>query len=166
MNTKRRFLIALLTSTLAVGTIPQAVPGGQFGGKHGGERSAEHMQKRLDHMAQELGLSDAQKQQVKALFENKRNNMKPQHEERKALHERMAQLDPTASDYDQKLAEIANTKSELSRQRTISKGQTRKQMAQILTPEQQVKLKELRKNRKGGGKRRGHGKKWGEGQPS
>jgi Spy/CpxP family protein refolding chaperone len=71
----------------------------------------------------------------------------------------MNQLDPTASDYDAKLAEVANTKAAMSRERTLAKGDIRKQMAQILTPEQQAKMKAFQKERRGGGFRRGFGKR-------
>lgn len=167
MNTKRLFLTSVLASTLMVGTAAYASPEGgrHFGGKYDGKPSAEMIQKRLDRMAEKLGLSDVQKQQVKVLRDNKRNNMESLREQGKTLHEQMAQLDPNASDYDQKLAEIANTRAELVRSRTIAKGETRKQMAQILTPEQQAKMKEMRKNRKGGF-RRGLGKRHGEGRSS
>jgi len=173
MNTKRIFLTtsfasAVLASTMVLGTAAYASPNGgkhcggkHGGGKHGGKPTVEMMQKRLDRMAYKLGLSDAQKQQLITLKENKRNNMKPLREQGRALSKQIAQLDPKASDYDQKLAGIANTKAELTRSKIIAKGEMRKQMANILTPEQQAKMKELRKNRKGGsrhgkGKRHGH----------
>ncbi len=158
MNTKRLFLTSLLASTMVIGTAAYASPdGGKWKGKHGGKPTAEMMQKRLDKMAEKIGLSDGQKQQVKALFESKKSEREAKRAEYKALQEQMSQLDPTASDYDAKLASIANTKAELSRQKTIEKGEMRKQMALILTPEQQVKMKEMRK----GGKRHGFGKRSG-----
>lgn len=166
MNTKRLFITSVLASTLAIGTAAYASPGGgkscggKYGGKHSGKPTAEMMQKRFDRMAGKLELNDAQKQQLKALFDNKQTSRESQKTERDALREQMSQLDPTASDYDQKLAEYANTKSELVRQKTIEKGDMRKQMAQILTPEQRAKMKEMRESRKGGF-RRGHGKKFG-----
>ena len=168
MNTKRLFLTSLIASTIAIGTAAYAAPHGgkHCGGKHGGKPSAEMMQKRLDRMAEKLGLNDAQKQKVKALKENKRNSMKPLREQGKALREQMAQLDPRASDYDQKLAEIANTRAELTRSKTMTKGDIRKQMAQILTPEQQAKMKEMRKNRKGGFRRGFDKRHGGEGRSS
>jgi Spy/CpxP family protein refolding chaperone len=76
----------------------------------------------------------------------------------------MSQLDPTASDYDAKLAEVANIKAAMSSERTLAKGEMRKQMAQILTPEQQAKMKAFKKERRGGGFRRGFGKRHGENQ--
>jgi len=170
MNTKRLFLTSLLASSLVIGTAAYASSGSgkscggkHGGGKHAGKPTAEMMQKRLDRMAGKLDLNDAQKQQLKALFDNKQANRESKKAERDALQEQMSQLDPTADDYDQKLADFANTKSELVRQKTIAKGEMRKQMAQILTPEQQAKMKEMRKGRKGGS-RHGHGKRMGKNQ--
>ena len=146
MNTKRLFITSLLASTLVMGTVAYASP---EGGKHfSGKPSPEKMQKRLDRMAQKLGLSDGQKQQVKALRENRRNNMKPLRQQRRALRKKMAQLDPKATSFDQSVAEIANTKAELTRSMTIARGESRKQMAQILTSEQLEKMKQMRGNRK------------------
>ena len=176
MNIKRLFLTtsftsAVLASTMVIGTSAYASPNGgkncgakHGGGKHAGKPTAEMMQKRLDKMSENLGLNADQQQQVQALFESKEGNREAQRAERKALHEQMRQLDPRASDYDAKLAEVANTKAALSRQRTVAKGEMRKQMAQILTPEQQAKMKAFKQQRKGGGFRHGKGKRYGEDQ--
>ncbi len=154
MNTKRTFstivLTTLLASTLVIGTSAYASPEGgkHFKGKPSPELMQKKAQKRLDRMAKKLGLSDEQKQQVKALRENRRNSMKPLRQQRKSLRKQMALLDPKASDFDQNVAEIANTKAELTRSMTIARGESRKQMAQILTTEQLVKMKEIRGKRK------------------
>ncbi len=151
MNTTR-LLSSLLVSTLAISSVAQASPEGHYFKKHG-KPSAERIQKRFDRMAKKLDLSDVQKQQIKALKENRRNSMKPLREQRKELRGQMATLNPRASDYDQNVAEIANTKAELTRSMTIARGSSRKQMATILTVEQQAKLKKMRANRRGGFRR-------------
>ena len=124
---------------------------------------AERMQKRLDRMATKLGLSDEQKTKVQALKQNSRNEIKPLRNEQRALRKEIRQLDPSATDYAAKLADAANRQAELTRQMTIAKGTKRQQMANILTPEQLAKKKEMRANRKDGfGKRmhrKHHGKK-------
>jgi len=163
MNTKRLFITSMLASTLAIGTSVYASPfgGKNCGGKKGGKPSAEMMEKRFDRMGAKLGLSDEQKEQMKSFRENKKNSMRSLRDQKKSLREQMRQLDPKADDYDQKLAEIANTKAELTRSMTIARGESRKQMAQILTPEQQEKMQEMRKYKKGG-HHRGFGKRHGE----
>ncbi len=158
MNTKQLFLTTLLASAFVIGTSAYASP---EGGKHhmNGKPSPERIQKRLDRMAKNLGLSDDQKQQVKALRENRKNNMKPLRQQRRALRKQMAELDPKASSFDKKVAEIANTKAELTRSMTIARGESRKQMAQILTSEQLEKMKQLRAKRKAFRRGMKHGKK-------
>jgi len=80
--------------------------------------------------------------------QNSRNEMKPLRFEKRALRKELRNLDPSASDYSAKLADIANRKAEIVRQMTILRGSKRQQIVQILTPEQQAKFKEMRKNRK------------------
>lgn len=158
---KRNFLIgSAVAGIVALSSIAYAGPSCKHGGgKHGeysAEQKAEYMQKRLDRMATKLGLSETQKTQVQALMQNHRNTMKPLRDEKRALREEMKALDPVATDYADKLAGIANRKGELESQITIANGNKRQQMAQILTPEQQSKMKEMRMSRKG---KRHHGKR-------
>ncbi len=166
MNTKRTLstivLSTLLASTLVIGTSAYASPDGgkHFRGKPSPEMMQKKMQKRMDRMANKLGLNDGQKQQVKALRENRRNSMKPLRQQRRALRKQMAGLDPKASSFDQSVAEIANTKAELTRSMTIARGESRKQMAHILTSEQLVKMKQMRGKRKAFRRGMEHGKKY------
>jgi len=162
MNTKRLFLTTLLASTLVIGTSAYASPKSckHFKGKPSSEVMQKRMEKRLNRMAKELGLSDGQKQQVKALRENRRNSMKPLREQRRALRKQMTKLDPKASSFDQSVAEIANTKAELTRSMTVARGESRKQMAQILTSEQLSKMKEMRGKRKAFRHGMKHGKRY------
>ncbi len=157
--TKRVFLSSIVAGALAVGTMAHAGPMCKQGGKHGGKGGmdkSEFMQKRLDRMSTKLGLSDEQKTQVQELMQNQRNAMKPLRDEKRALDNEMRNLDVAASDYDAKVEDIANRKSAVVRQMTIARANKRKQMAGILTPEQQAAKKAMHENRKS---RRGHGHK-------
>lgn len=150
---------------------------GDKGGKGGYAKHAQmsdasktgHMQKRLDRMSTKLGLSDDQKTQLQALKLNNRNDIKPLRDEQRALRKVIRELDPSASDYANKLADSANQQAELTRQMIVAKGNQRQQMATILTPEQLAKKKEMRASHKGGNhKRKGnrHHRKHGKQQQS
>jgi len=160
MNTKlskRSFLFGMtIAGLLSVASIAQAGPhcnkfgGGKHGSKHGYKHGYHHrqnpefMQKRLDRMSKSLGLSDAQKQQVQTIMENHRNTIKPLRDEKRSLRGEIKKLDPNASDFTAKLADIANRKAELVRQLTMARGNKRQQMAQVLTDEQRAKRKAMR----------------------
>ncbi len=157
--TKRLFLSSMVAGALAMSTMAHAGPTCKQGGKHGGKRGmdkSEFMQKRFERMSTKLGLSDTQKTQVQELMQNHRNAMKPLRDEKRALRTEMMNLDATVADYDSKVEGIANRKSAVVRQMTIANGNKRKQMAGILTPEQQAAKKSMHSNRKA---RHGHKRK-------
>ena len=157
-NRRRLFLGSAIAGALALGTIAYAGPMCKHGGgKHGeysAEKKVEYMQKRMERMSSKLGLTDNQKTQVQTLIQNHRNTMKPLRNEKRALRQEMKNLDPAATDYSAKLADVANRKAELVSQITLANGNKRQKMAQILTPEQRTKMQEMRANRKS----RHHGK--------
>ena len=153
MNKRRLFLASILASGLAFGAMAHA--DGKSCGKHGkagGERSAQFMEKRMDRMAEKLGLSDDQKVQMKAIMASQAD----QRTARQALQAEMKALDPTADDYEAKLNQYAVKKAEMTRQSTVSRGLKRQQMAAILTPEQRAKMEEMRGKRGKGGHRGKH----------
>ena len=157
--TKRVFLSSMVAGALAVGTMAHAGPMCKQGGKHGGKGGmdkSEFMQKRLDRMSTKLGLTDEQKTKVQELMQNHRNAMKPLRDEKRTLGTKMMNLDVTSEEYDADVQEIASQQSEIVRQMTIARANKRKQMADILTPEQQAAKKAMHENRKS---RRGHGHK-------
>ena len=157
--TKRIFLSSMVAGALALGTMAHAGPNCKNGGKHGakgGMDKSEFMQKRFDRMSTKLGLSDTQKTKVQELMQNHRNAMKPLRDEKRALRTEMMSLDTTDPAYDSKVGGIANRKSAIVRDMTIARANKRKQMAGILTAEQQAAKKAMHERRKG---KRGHGHK-------
>ena len=154
--TKRVFLSSMVAGALAMGTMANADSMCNKGGKHGkkGMDKSEFMQKRFDRMSTKLGLTAEQKTKVQELMQNHRNVMKPLRDEKRALRTEMMNLDPTADDYDAKVSGIANRESDNVRATTIAQANKRKQMAGILTPEQQATKKAMHENRKSR-----HGKK-------
>lgn len=153
---RRIFLNTLLAGTIGLASISSIAYADHrgFGGKHFAGDSVEFVKKRLDRLTTKLELSEDQKVQMQVVLESQISIMKPLREQKRALRESLRNLDPTANTYDEELARLAFEKSELTRQMVLARGQKRKNMAAILTPEQQAKMKQLRE------KRRGHGKHW------
>lgn len=77
--------------------------------------------KRLEHMAQQLGLSAEQKEQIKAVFQEEADAIRALRESEKASREQMKEL----------------------------RKSIRTKLEAILTPEQQAKFKEIHKDRPG-----------------
>ena len=155
--TKRVFLSSMVAGALALGTMANADSMCKQGGKHGGNKGmdkSEFMQKRLDRMSTKLGLTDEQKTKVQEIIQNHRNVMKPLRDEKRAIRTEMMNLDTAAADYDAKVEDIANREAAIVRQSTIARASKRKEMAGILTPEQQAAKKAMHQNRKSR-----HGKK-------
>ena len=153
MKTQTLIVTTVLAGLLTLGGIAQAdsYKGKDKHAKYGQMSEAErtaHKQKRLDRMAEKLGLSNEQKTQIQALKQNNHNEIKPLRNEQRVLRQEIRQLDPNASDYAAKLADAANRGAELKRQMIIAKGNKRKQMAAILTPEQLAKMKEMKSKRR------------------
>lgn len=118
----------------------------------GGAPDEARMQQRMERMADSLGLTADQRQQVQQIHAQAR----PQFEEigkrmqanRRAMHD----LDPSAADYDAQVAKLAHEKGQLVEQMVIQRSHVRAQLHAVLTPEQQAKAKQLwqqRHQRKG-----------------
>jgi Spy/CpxP family protein refolding chaperone len=101
-----------------------------------------------------LGLTDAQKEQVKAIHEAERTKIEPYlkqlEDARTALKEATAkgQFDET------KVRAIAATQSQAQIELTVSRARTEAAVYKILTPEQQAKVEQLHAQHKPEG---GHG---------
>ncbi len=153
---KRNYLMgSAIVGLLGVGNVVYAGPHCKHGGgkqgkysHHNDQDRSAFMQNRFKRMASKLSLSETQQTQVQALRQNHQNTMKPLRNEKRGLRKEMRLLDPTATDYSAKLADIANRKAELTRQMTIAGGNKRQQMSLILTPEQLAKKQAMRVSRK------------------
>lgn len=159
MTLKKTLLTVLMAGSLGLaGHTLYASPNydGAHGGsdyqcKHGkrGKHGMKHMspEKRVEKMAQHLGLSEAQKQQVLSLMTTHKANMKPLRDQKHALRRSMHSLDPNAADYMAQLTNLAEQKANLVRQKTLAKGQHRQQLFALLTPEQQNKMRQMHEKR-------------------
>lgn len=121
---------------LAIGQdAPPAGPGGPGQG----------MARRLDKMAVVLDLTDAQKTQVKSIFDSSMTQSKPlftqMHDNRQAI-ETLVKSGATAN-FDQQLQALANTQASLTSQLTVIHAKAMAQVWNLLTPDQRTKAEQL-----------------------
>ena len=99
---------------------------------------------RAEKIAQELGLSQEQRQKLQAIRERKRAEFQAKAPELKAAHLalRQAMQDPKTTDTE--LRKRFNEASELRFQMLLAGRRSREEMRALLTPEQQAKAQQMR----------------------
>ena len=168
---KSAILVTLLASTLGFGaaavhaddTATQNGKGyekhqnGKHGGKHSKRGGRHGGGKMMGRMIKKLELTDAQQAQVKSFKEAQNAQRDALRTQKKSIRDEMQALDETSADYESQVAVIADKKANIDRQSFIQRSAAQQQFESILTVEQRAKLKEMKENRKGKGKRGG---KW------
>lgn len=119
---------------------------GHHGFKHG--KRGKHRGKRLEKMAQKLGLDDATKASIKQLFVQSRAQAKVIRQrlraERKTMRTLMRQQNPNEAT----LLAQAKKMHDMRFQLKTLRIKTKVQMLQLLTPDQRTKLQQLRAQRR------------------
>ncbi|WP_136516140.1 Spy/CpxP family protein refolding chaperone [Geomonas edaphica] len=151
---KRLMLFACITATTVLGS-QSAFAGYGAGGD--GRMGGCEQQKHKGHggmfrkMARELGLTDAQKQQVRTLFEAERQKNKPTFAalgtERRALRDLVHSGSADEGAIRAQSAKVAGLQADLA----VARAAVAKQVLALLTPEQAAKFKELKRGRGLGG---------------
>jgi Spy/CpxP family protein refolding chaperone len=90
---------------------------------------------------QALNLTDAQKQQAKAIFQQARETSKPIREQLKANREAMAQA--VKSDDQKEIRKLSQTEGSLIGQLIANRAEAKAKFYKLLTPEQRVKADQL-----------------------
>ena len=127
---------------LSTGTARAFGPGGGADGARGEHGRGHFMEKRIDKILDQVSATDAQKQQVKAVFARVKPEMKTLHEERAKLRQAMNRAfaaDPINSAELERLRQetlrLAERKSAVFTKAVIEAGQ-------VLTAEQRKKVTE------------------------
>lgn len=120
------------------------------GKRHQGPKDGMHK------MLRKLDLTDAQKEQVKAVVEKYKADRpeKPTEEQRAAHRAEMLTLITGASFDEAKATEMAESKQQMHLQRMLTHLKMQNEIYQLLTPEQQEKFQEKFAKDKGGKGRR------------
>lgn len=147
--------IAALVIGLAVFAIGHVLPG-----IHAQERGAGMPRKHfpgpefVEHMARALDLTDAQKTQVKTIFENARAVSEPLHTKMDEVHKQLEAATANGQFDEAQVRALANQQAQIMADTIVEHERTKSKIYAILTPEQRVKADELHKH---GGPHRRHG---------
>jgi periplasmic protein CpxP/Spy len=102
----------------------------------------EHM---MGFFSKALNLTEDQKTQMKALMDKARPSMKPLMQQQRQIDQQLRQY--VEGTYDEaKVRTLATQKAQLEAELTVAHTRIHNQMYQLLTPDQQTKLKELEAN--------------------
>ena len=115
---------------------------------HHGDEGMHHMER----MADALNLTEAQRQQFKQIHRDGRNAGMTLHDAMQDNREAMMKLDPGAKNYSAQVAKLAAEMGELVKQMGIHRGEQRRKVYDILTPEQRNKAAEMKKHFRPDGK--------------
>jgi periplasmic protein CpxP/Spy len=112
-------------------------PPGPHGGHHGGPW----------HMLEKLGLSAAQKDQIKQIMSAAHPQMQTLHDQMRANSLKLEQTQPTDPNYANISAQVSQTHGTLSAQMMSQRADIRGQVFRVLTPAQQAQLTTLEAQR-------------------
>ena len=157
----RRRWLALLAIPLAGGALSVSIAsahgfgggrgGGPMGGEpgeHMGEHTGEHMQGRIDHLLTAAGASDAQKAQVKAIWDNLRPQLKAARQQKGEIRQQMEQVLGGATIDPARVEQLRKKSVEAMDKMSVLMTQAVVASAQVLTPPQRkIVLQKLEERR-------------------
>ena len=94
-------------------------------------------------MLGKLGLSDAQKSQIKSVFEGAKPQMQSLHEQMRANSAKLEEVKPTDANYASIASQVSQAHGSLAAQMVAQKAELRSQIFKVLTPSQQTQLTTL-----------------------
>jgi Spy/CpxP family protein refolding chaperone len=92
------------------------------------------------HLLGKLGLSDAQKTQIKSILTAAKPEMQSLHQQMRANMEKLQQTQPTDANYSTIASQVSQTHGSLSAQMLTQRATIRAQIYKVLTPAQQTQL--------------------------
>ena len=101
---------------------------------------------RMGFFAKQLNLTDEQKTQMKAVMQKESPNMKPLYQQSRQINQQLRQY--VEGPYDEaKVRALATQKAQVEVELTVAQTRIHNEMYQLLTADQQAKLKEIEANR-------------------
>jgi periplasmic protein CpxP/Spy len=141
---KKITIAILMVGMLTIGLFGFALAQ-KRGGHHGGFGHGAILGK----IANELGLSAEQKEQIKQIVADAKTRIKPLAEQLKAGHDTAKTLGTDGAFNEEAVNQLANSQSQLMKQMIIEKEKTKAQVFGVLNAEQRTKAQELMKNFEG-----------------
>ncbi len=161
MKHKSRVILTTVGVLAVIGITTAAIAcdGERERGKH--RYDGAKVEKHVERMKEHLDLTDQQALQIRTIFEERKSARSDHRSERKAMRQAMMKLDPAASDYEQQVEQLAREQAETMVQKIKAHAETRKQIHDILTPEQQQKAEAMHQRRMERFKDRHDSDRWG-----
>jgi protein CpxP len=148
---KKRILViasvAVLVVAATVFALAQGHPGGQ-GEKMRGPGGPEQM---IEHLSRELNLTDAQKEQAKALFEAQRATAEERHKQLEAIHTQIEAATANGQFDEATIRPLASQQAQLMTEEMIDHMRLHSKLFALLTTEQRAKAGEMMKRHGGPG---------------
>ena len=116
--------------------------------RHGNRRGFGDPERMLERMSKHLDLDETQVQQVSNVFSAAKPEIDVLRDELQANREAMAALDVSDTDYGAELQNLSSANADLAARMTLLHGQVRADIASILTPEQQEKMRSRDQHRR------------------
>jgi protein CpxP len=140
---RSRFLIAVLFTTVVANSHSQTAeaappPMHEHGFGHG-----EHM---LEFFTDYLNLSDAQQAQAKSILQKEHATLRPLFQQLHQTEQQLRQYEEGAYD-EAKVRALAAQQSQAQIELTVQKTRIHSELFQLLTPDQQAKMKQFEANR-------------------
>lgn len=153
---KSRIAVLLAAGLLmGAGTVAMA-----FGGSHHGDFGCRHGAGPMQQIEQLEGLSAEQRSSLEGLYAEQRASMKQQRLSMRESHQAVRDAIANGADSAQ-IQQLADQQGQRVAQLIVTRAQMQQKLAEILTPEQQAQLEQLREERRG----RWMGKHHGGGHP-
>jgi len=134
---KRPLIASLIAGSIVLGS-SAAVFAGQKGNCDREARQAQHAEKRLERMTEKLALTTEQQDAVKALWQQQ------DAPDRSATPQGLQGLNPNADDYTQQVQQHIKQAQQRLAQHLQARADHKAALYEILTPEQEQKLEQMR----------------------
>src|SRR6202453_941513 len=124
-----------IASAQTTTTTPPAGPSGHHGWHH---------HRGPWHLLSKLGLSDAQKTQIKSIMTAAKPEMQSLHQQMRTNMQKLQQTPPSDANYSTIASQVSQTHGSLSAQMMTQRANVRAQIFKVLTPAQQTQLATLK----------------------
>lgn len=144
---RKRILVIASIAVLIVAATVLALAQGHMGG---GEKMRGGHGDMLEHISRELNLTDAQKEQAKAIFESQKAAGEERHAKLEEIHKQLeaatanGQFDETA------VRNLANQQAQLTADEIVDHMRMHSKLYNLLTAEQKTKADQMMKMHGGG----------------
>ena len=150
---KRRILMIASIAVLVIGATIFAVAQGpeQMRKMHSYGRGPHGHGDMLEHMARELNLTDAQKQQVKGVMEATESSAQGIHAKMEEIHKQIEAATANGQFDETQVRTLANQQAQIQADMMVEHLRAKSKIFAVLTPEQRTKAEEMHQRMGPGG---------------